>query len=82
MAPDDESTRDTIPAPPPVPTEPLNDAPEHPFHAHLANCERCRNHPFDLCNDGAALLGDAASLAFSVLPHAPASPPRASWGAK
>jgi hypothetical protein len=26
------------------------------FHAHLAACEQCRAHPFDLCGAGAILL--------------------------
>lgn len=26
------------------------------FHAHLDECEQCRNHPFDLCGLGAVLL--------------------------
>lgn len=26
------------------------------FHAHLDECEQCRNHPFKLCHAGAALL--------------------------
>lgn len=74
--------RDTLPAPPPEPTEPLNDRPEHPFHAHLETCTQCREHPFDLCDDGAALLGDSAVLSFTVPPVPPATPPRASWGSK
>jgi hypothetical protein len=30
------------------------------FHAHLDVCERCREHPMDLCAEGATLLRDAA----------------------
>ncbi len=30
------------------------------FHVHLDACEQCREHPFDLCADGAALLRIAA----------------------
>jgi hypothetical protein len=26
------------------------------FHAHLDECEQCRNHPFELCSKGAQLL--------------------------
>lgn len=27
-----------------------------PFHAHLDACAQCREHPFDLCREGAAIL--------------------------
>ena len=30
------------------------------FHAHLDVCSQCRNHSFDLCASGAALLKEAA----------------------
>lgn len=26
------------------------------FHAHLDECEQCRDHPFGLCPSGSALL--------------------------
>jgi hypothetical protein len=29
------------------------------FHAHLDRCAQCRNQPFNLCPQGAALLTDA-----------------------
>ena len=31
------------------------------FHAHLDECEQCREHPFDLCPLGGPLLESAAS---------------------
>ncbi len=31
------------------------------FHAHLDDCKQCRDHPFDLCPDGAKLLKEAAT---------------------
>lgn len=33
------------------------------FHAHLDECRRCANHPFDLCTEGARLLELAAAEA-------------------
>ena len=30
------------------------------FHKHLDECSRCRNNPFDLCDDGSILLNAAA----------------------
>lgn len=30
------------------------------FHEHLDRCEQCRNHPFDLCQEGHLLLHAAA----------------------
>jgi hypothetical protein len=30
------------------------------FHAHLDKCAQCREHPFDLCKEGAGLLREAA----------------------
>lgn len=30
------------------------------FHAHLDKCQRCREHPFDLCVIGGELLRSAA----------------------
>ena len=30
------------------------------FHAHLDVCQQCREHPFDLCKEGAVLLREAA----------------------
>ena len=39
---------------PSLPPE-LRDAAEA-FHAHLDECARCRNGPFNLCNRGAELL--------------------------
>lgn len=30
------------------------------FHAHLDKCAQCREHPFDLCVEGAKLLREAA----------------------
>lgn len=32
------------------------------FHAHLDDCKRCRENPFDLCPMGGLLLTLAASL--------------------
>ena len=26
------------------------------FHAHLDECEQCREHPFNLCSEGERLL--------------------------
>lgn len=40
------------------------------FHAHLDKCEQCREHPFNLCKEGAGLLREAAT----GLP--PRAPPR------
>jgi hypothetical protein len=37
-------------------TEVLSNA----FHKHLDDCERCRNHPFNLCEEGYLLLKAAA----------------------
>ncbi len=51
-----DESRDTEPAPPPEPTEPQNDIPEHPFHAHLNVCTQCREQPFNLCAVGEPLL--------------------------
>jgi hypothetical protein len=31
------------------------------FHHHLDICAQCRNHPFDLCPEGAGLLKYAAT---------------------
>lgn len=31
------------------------------FHKHLDICAQCRNHPFDLCSEGAKLLKYAAT---------------------
>lgn len=31
------------------------------FHAHLDECQQCANHPFELCSEGARLLGLAAA---------------------
>ena len=28
------------------------------FHAHLDECERCRNQPFNLCPTGAAIMSE------------------------
>lgn len=47
--------RDEEPKPPP-PEPPDGDA----FHAHLARCVQCREHPFAPCEEGARLLGAGA----------------------
>lgn len=52
------TVRDTEPAPPPEPTEPINELPVHPFHAHLDTCKQCVHHPFNLCKIGETLLGE------------------------
>lgn len=31
------------------------------FHDHLDKCQQCANHPFELCSEGARLLGLAAA---------------------
>lgn len=31
------------------------------YHAHLDKCWRCREHPFDLCAEGARLLSKAVA---------------------
>lgn len=30
------------------------------FYSHLNKCAQCRNHPFELCEDGAELLKESA----------------------
>jgi hypothetical protein len=30
------------------------------FHQHLEECERCRNHPFNLCKEGIKKLEEEA----------------------
>lgn len=37
------------------------------FRAHLDECERCRNRPFDLCWTGKVLLEATNELPFSIL---------------
>ena len=44
----------TAPTRPSLPPE-LRDTAQ-PFHAHLDECARCREQPFNLCTRGAALL--------------------------
>lgn len=37
------------------------------FHEHLDDCERCREHPFDLCEAGKQLLCHAGEVAAAWL---------------
>ncbi len=37
--------------------------PASPFHTHLDACQRCRDHPFDLCAVGDRLLQEAGQKA-------------------
>lgn len=37
----------------------LNPEPSNQFHRHLDECQQCREHPFDLCPEGAKALNDA-----------------------
>lgn len=40
-----------------VPAAPLKTQErESDFHAHLDECEQCREHPLDLCSTGAELM--------------------------
>lgn len=32
------------------------------FHRHLDQCQQCREHPFDLCDEGARLLHAAVGV--------------------
>jgi len=42
------------------------------FHAHLDECARCRNQPFNLCATGQRLLEQAAGA--TAPPHADGLP--------
>ena len=46
------------------------------FHAHLDACAQCREHPFDLCKEGAGLL----KLAAEGLPPRQPSKPMPNFG--
>lgn len=45
------------------------------FHAHLDDCRRCEEHPFDLCAIGAVLLKAAGDEAAAQLAGITAPPP-------
>jgi len=34
----------------------LSDQLHNDFHSHLDGCERCRNNPFDLCEQGRTIM--------------------------
>lgn len=34
----------------------------NPFHQHLDVCTQCRNHPFNLCEEGVRLLRGSAKM--------------------
>ena len=39
------------------------------FHGHLDECQRCREHPFDLCSVGAKKLKEAVTVQGNDLPR-------------
>ncbi len=39
------------------------------FHQHLDECERCREHPFDLCKIGVSLIQKAAQSDLVLPPN-------------
>lgn len=43
------------------------------FHAHLDACQQCREHPMDLCPEGARLIHAAADALAAALPSIPVS---------
>lgn len=45
------------------------------FHAHLDECERCENQPFNMCPEGARLLQEAG-IAAGVAPPPKERKPR------